>query len=445
MKLNHQYINLILIFSCLLIITSCKQKKKSLVINSKNTDQWIDKNENENYTPRHECSFVQAGDKFIMFGGRESAQKLENYDFKNNTWSVSKNKAPKQFNHFQATFYKGFVWVIGAFKTNKFPKEMPEENIWLYFPPTDTWIKGPEIPKNRRRGGAGLVVFNNKFYLIGGNTIGHNGGYVNWFDEYDPEKNTWTVLENASQARDHFSAAVYNNKLYAAAGRHSGGEGGVFAPLVSIVDVYDFNTKKWSILNQDLPTPRAAPSISVFNDELLVMGGESVEKGPAYKIVEAYNFKTEKWSRKMDMHYPRHGTQSIISGNGVYIAGGSPNQGGGRQLNMEVYNEDKPAGTALIASKLEALQEVKCNPNTSKKIIIKNTNGNTGTFINSIELIQPDSLAFKINSNMNLTFVNANSEFSIPIECLKKTPSNATLLKIVYNGNQEKTIKLTCN
>ena len=49
------------------------------------TDQWIDKDEDENYTPRHECSFVQAGDNFILFGGRESAQTLELYNFKNKT------------------------------------------------------------------------------------------------------------------------------------------------------------------------------------------------------------------------------------------------------------------------------------------------------------------------------------------------------------------------
>ena len=45
------------------------------------SDVWIDKNENENYTARHECSFVQAGDEFIMFGGREFAKKLDKYNY----------------------------------------------------------------------------------------------------------------------------------------------------------------------------------------------------------------------------------------------------------------------------------------------------------------------------------------------------------------------------
>lgn len=59
------------------------------------------------------------------------------------------------------------------------------------------------------------VVNDDVFYLIGGNTIAHNGGYVLWFDAYDPKNITWKVLENASQKRDHFHAAVIDGILYA--------------------------------------------------------------------------------------------------------------------------------------------------------------------------------------------------------------------------------------
>jgi len=45
------------------------------------SQNWIEKNEEQSYTARHECSFVQAGDKFILFGGRESAQTLDVYDY----------------------------------------------------------------------------------------------------------------------------------------------------------------------------------------------------------------------------------------------------------------------------------------------------------------------------------------------------------------------------
>ena len=35
---------------------------------------WLDLGEDQDYVARHECSFVQAGDRFFMFGGREQAQ-----------------------------------------------------------------------------------------------------------------------------------------------------------------------------------------------------------------------------------------------------------------------------------------------------------------------------------------------------------------------------------
>ncbi|WP_248724192.1 kelch repeat-containing protein [Seonamhaeicola sp. ML3] len=432
-------------FLLLGVFFSCKtpqQNPNPIKLDTTYEDQWIDKDENENYTARHECSFVQAGNRFYMFGGRESAEKLEIYDFTHNTWKVAQNKAPKQFNHFQATFYKGFIWVIGAFKTNKFPREIPEDNVWLYFPPTDTWIKGPEIPKERRRGGAGLVVYEDKFYVVGGNTRGHDGGYVNWFDEYDPEKNIWTILDDASQARDHFSAAVIDHKLYAAAGRQSGGFGGVFAPLVKIVDVFDFKTKTWSTLKKDIPTPRAAPGVAVLNKELFVMGGEGEKKGPAYKVVEAYNTKTDNWEDKADMHYPRHGTQAILSGKGIYITGGSPKRGGGRQLNMEVYNEDRPHGQQIKASYLAGPEKFKIDKGTSAKIEIKNKAGNTASFINSIELTGKNASAFKIESIYDLTLVDVNISFSIALKHSSQKQGETANLEITYNGNSKKIITL---
>jgi len=71
-------------------------------------DAWIDKNENESYVERHECSFVQSGNKFIMFGGREQAQRVDIYDYTNDSWSQG-TQAPEEFNHFQALEYDGLI------------------------------------------------------------------------------------------------------------------------------------------------------------------------------------------------------------------------------------------------------------------------------------------------------------------------------------------------
>ena len=234
---------------------------------------WNDQTDVENYTARHECSFVQAGDKFYLFGGRENSTTFDVYNYQAKTWSQIANSAPAEFNHFQALEYQGLIWVIGAFKTNTFPNEVPADFVWAYNPAADEWIQGPEIPAGRKRGSAGLVLHNNKFYIIAGNTIGHNGGYIPWFDEFYPATGVWTALGDAPRARDHYHAAVIGDKLYLAGGRLSGGAGGTFAPLIAEVDVYDFTTDTWSTI-PDLPTPRAAASVAYFENELYVIGGE---------------------------------------------------------------------------------------------------------------------------------------------------------------------------
>lgn len=114
---------------------------------------WIDLNESQDYTGRHECSFVQAGDRWYRFGGREEAHKLKDYDYGNDSWTLGA-APPFEFNHFQAIEFEGLVWVIGSFRTNNFPNEVVTEDVHVYNPANDMWMKGPEIPASHRRGGA---------------------------------------------------------------------------------------------------------------------------------------------------------------------------------------------------------------------------------------------------------------------------------------------------
>ncbi len=404
-------------------------------------DRWIDLDEDESYTPRHECSFVQAGDQFILFGGRESSQTLEVYDFANDTWSIG-GQAPKEFNHFQATTHEGFVWVCGSFKTNSFPRELPEENIWLYHPPSKNWIQGPEIPVDRRRGGAGLAIYDGKIYLVAGNTIGHDGGYVNWFDVYDPRFNTWQRLEDAPHARDHFYAAVHGGKLYAAGGRLSGGDGGVFAPLIPEVDVFDFKTNTWSTLETDLPTPRAAPGVVALHEQIFVMGGEGEERGPAYKLVEAYDIARKKWSRKADMNYPRHGTQAILSGESIFIAAGSPKRGGGNQKNMEVYNQNAPKGIAIIASRLTLPKNLRVAKGKSASLSIRCKGGNSGVFIQSISISGTNSNSFKLADNYDLRLIGLRDTLRVEVQYTGEAKTDTATLEIQYNGGTTETVLL---
>lgn len=402
---------------------------------------WVDMAEDESYTARHECSFVQAGDRFFLFGGRENPQTLDTYDYASDSWTTSAS-APIPFNHFQATEYQGLIWVVGAFETNDFPNETPADSVYVFDPAVNVWMQGPTIPIARRRGSAGLVVHGGSFYVVGGNTIGHNGGYVPWFDEFDPQTGSWSPLTDAPRARDHFHAVVTGDELFVIGGRLSGGPGGTFAPLIPEVDVYDFTTGGWSTLPMasDLPTPRAAASVALFDGEILVIGGEG--NGQAYATVEALDPVTGGWSTLAPLNHARHGTQAIESGLGVYVVAGSPNQGGGNQKNMEVYNADLPSGPASTAGVLSAPLNLPFAA-AQETITLAQVAGNVGIFVESVAISGPDSAEFVVITPVSEPFViPVAGSRDIVVEWNGLPDGASASLDVSYSGGQNRSVVL---
>ena len=339
-----------------------------------------------------------------------------------------------------------------ALKDNAFPTESPEDHIWTFDPANEEWIQGPEIPQDRKRGSAGLVVYQDKFYVVAGNTNGHGGGYVPWFDEYDPKTGVWTSLADAPNARDHFHAAVIGDKLYAAGGRLSGGTGGTFAPTIAAVDVFDFTTGTWSSLpeTQNIPTPRGGAATVNFNDRLVVVGGEVLNQevygellDDALVITEEYDPATQTWERLDDLNYERHGIQGIVSGEAIYVVAGSPNRGGGRQKNMEFMGVDAPVGSPSIASLISAPEEVEIEASLSVDIPVTVSEGNVGIIVVSTELSGDDAAAFSILSGqLTHGLLHPDSTHNITIG-VEEGEAKTAVLTLHYNNGS--TLDITIN
>lgn len=401
-------------------------------------DSWTEMDEDESYTARHECSFVQAGDKFYLFGGRESPTKLEIYDFTSNTWSQGAN-VPYPLNHFQAIEYEGLIFVIGAFQTNSFPKEEPAKHVYVYDPANDVWMEGPRIP--HPRGAGGVVIYNHTFYMLGGNTIGHAGGFVGWLDEYNPATGEWNRLPDAPHSRDHFHAAVVGNKLYAAGGRRTSTDN-ILKETVPEVDVYDFASGAWlnTSLPENLPAPRAGTATVVFDGRVFVMGGESSQNQRAHDDVHALNLTSGAWSAMASLNHGRHGTQAIVSGKGIYIAAGSPKRKGGRQQYMEVYNQDAPFGEKSTAGTLLASRTHDDLDARNVTVTLQHAGvGNQGVFVTSMEVSgSSDSVKVQFNSPF---LIPRNGSFSVTLWNESSIQTKAWL-DIMYSGNQKLSVPL---
>ena len=308
-----------------------------------NTGRWYEQDySGDPAEARHESGFVKIGAKFYLIGGR-GTKTVQEYD--PDTGVIrNTNTSTSNIHHFQAVEYQGKAYLIGAMRGN-FPSEDPLENVLIYDPVADELTTGPAIPAGRRRGGAGVVEYDDKFYLIAGNRNGHSAfmedgvtpANVPWLDVFDPATGSWTALTDAPHSRDHFYAAEKDGKIYVAAGRRSrvGTPDGTWKDTEAAVDVFDIATNTWltgSARVDDLPTERAGAPVAILGNELIVLGGEIDNNPPdnlALATTEAMDLTTGTWRQLDGMVTGRHGTQAVVYKNDLYVAAGSRTRGGG--------------------------------------------------------------------------------------------------------------------
>lgn len=293
-------------------------------------------------TARHENAFVALDGRLYLLGGRGD-RPLEIFDPATGTWTRGATP-PLELHHVQAIAHDGRLWLLGAL-TGAFPAEPPVPAVWIYDPAADAWAEGASIPEHRRRGASGVAVHDGVFYLVGGLTGGHNGGYVAWLDAFDPASGQWRELADAPRPRDHFHAAVLDGRLYAAGGRtssHATGEG--MSLTVTAVDVYDIAAGTWSTLDDPLPTARSGNATVAYDGRIFVLGGESEAQTPAHDEVEAWNPALARWEHLPSLPTGRHGTQATLHADALHIAAGSGDRGGGPELDDHLVfaTEDVP-------------------------------------------------------------------------------------------------------
>ena len=330
-RMNKNTYLLPLYFFALLLAAPCAaqaQRAKSLA-----QGQWETLTCDGSPTARHENSFVEVNGKFYLLGGR-GIKPVDIFDPVQQTWHTGQ-ASPVELHHFQAVAYAGKIYVIGAM-TGGYPREKPLEKILIYNPGADAWEWGAEIPADRRRGAAGVVVAGDKAIVLSGITDGHWEGHVPWVDEYNFKSGVWKKLPDAPRARDHFHAAVKDGVIYCAGGRNSSAKTGETSNLtIPEVDVYAIATGKWSTLpaTNNLPTQRAGASSIFFSNDLLIIGGESVSQETAHSDVEAYNLKQKTWRKLAPLQTGRHGTQAINYKGSIYTVAGCGNRGGRPELS----------------------------------------------------------------------------------------------------------------
>ncbi|MCG2588961.1 Kelch repeat-containing protein [Rhodohalobacter sulfatireducens] len=395
-------------------------------------------------TERHENALVQAGNKFILIGGR-GMKPVDIYDTQTNEWTEGA-QPPFEIHHIQAVELHGLVYVVGAM-TGGWPYETPLSHILIYDPVLDKWGTGPEIPENRRRGAAGTVVYNGKIYVACGIINGHTSGWVSWLDEFDPKTNLWRELPNAPRSRDHLHAAVVDDKLVVAGGRRSGYGGGGFETTISETNIYDFDTGEWTELpspDGDIPTERAGIAAAVHQNNVVIIGGESGSQQTAHNEVEVLDISNGTWESLPSLNRGRHGTQAINVGDMLVVGAGSGDRGGGPELtSFEVFSNienpefpNNPLTKAELTVSSESIS-FSGGERGGKEVILSSQNGNQASLISYIQL--DNTTDFELDLPMKTPFILAPGQ-DIPIDVTwirnRSGDSEATLF-IKPLGNAE--------
>jgi N-acetylneuraminic acid mutarotase len=91
-----------------------------------------------------------------------------------------------------------------------------------------------------------------------------------------------------------------------------------------------------------MPTPRSAIAAGVYNNHIVVPGGEmqNWQFLAAFKAVEAYNTTTNTWQILPSMPHQRHGLAVGVVGNRLYAVSGTAQSAGNGIADPDVnYNE----------------------------------------------------------------------------------------------------------
>ena len=150
----------------------------------------------------------------------------------------------------------GFLYLIGGWGAVG-----ALESVYLYDPAADSWRPVASLPQPRAEAAGGALT--GRLYVVGGSD--GDAGQTSCYS-YDPARDTWEACPDMLQPRADAGSTVLLNKLYVIGGTTAGAAGHG--------EVYDPNTRTWTVLNAP-PGVAAwgAPGVTHVETRIYAVGG----------------------------------------------------------------------------------------------------------------------------------------------------------------------------
>lgn len=156
--------------------------------------------------------------------------------------------------------------------------------------------------------------------VAGGMNFGEDKfGAINSVLSFDPEAETWSILDNRLPASRSMGQAVpYDSAIWFFGGSAAGGHGGL---RDSILHWWGDESEVTALPKLELPRARRSFGAAVVGDECFVIGGLGSEMGIESKV-DVFHFNDRTWRTAASPKHSRVFPSVCVDGETIYLFGG---------------------------------------------------------------------------------------------------------------------------
>jgi N-acetylneuraminic acid mutarotase len=255
-------------------------------------------------------TYLEQTNEIWLMGGRIDPNPMTNndegptdaveiFDVATGTWSFSSSMLNETQQYAGCAQIGGKLYLAGDYHPTASPEIRSQGFLQSYDLNTDNWTMKTPMPSGKKVGLAGVDALDGYLYVAGGVNRQNRQDITDRLLRYDPVIDNWTELASMNYKRHSFTLTAFHGKLYAL-----GGVSKEINPLTNFTDIIDSNrtevydpaTDTWTNLS-DLPISLAAHSATVFNDEIVIIGGykDNTWNGVASKKIFGYHPLDQTW------------------------------------------------------------------------------------------------------------------------------------------------------
>jgi DNA-binding CsgD family transcriptional regulator len=285
-----------------------------------------------------------------------------------------------------------------------FPKPTPDPILAAMN--EDRWKE--LTPMSVARANMAVTVYDNKIYVIGGET---EEGVTGLTEVYDIATDTWAKLPDKPTPVTNAKAVVVGGKIYVPGGR------GETHKSTNVVEQFDPTLNAWQT-EEKLPEPTSEYALAANEGKIYLFGGQNNEK--TARAVFSFDPDTKFWTKETELPTLMSDVKATSFGNDIIIISGADKSA----ENLPIWSFTPNRRNELLTWKVVGELPFPCSPCYVNSILdslyLINPNGiwqqqkATGDWL----LMSPSSPSY------DLTKINATANSSTNIFIFSNSPQS---------------------